>query len=55
MTEAAKLRQEEERMLRALLRRADALNNACVVVGLDEWGCPQAKAEMLEMLEEMCA
>ena len=56
MTGPVKLRPEEERMLRWLLRRADALNNACVVVGLlDEWGCPQAKAEMLGVLEEMSA
>jgi hypothetical protein len=53
MTEAAKLRPEEERMLRALLRRADALNTACVVVELEEWGYPEAKAEVLATLEEM--
>ena len=38
MAQAAKLRPEEERMLRALLRRADALNTACVVIELEEWG-----------------
>src|SRR5215211_6903458 len=52
MTEAAKLRPEEE-MLRALLRRADALNAACIAVELEEWGCPAAKARTLETLEEM--
>jgi|SRR5215210_5244288 len=52
MAEAVKLKPEEERLL-ALLRRADALNTACVVVELEEWGYPEAKAEMLEALEEM--
>jgi hypothetical protein len=52
MTEAVKLRPEEKRLL-ALLRRADALNTACVIVELEEWGYPEAKAEMLETLEEM--
>jgi hypothetical protein len=52
MTEAVKLRAEEER-LRALLRRADALNTAYVVVELDEWSYPEAKAEMLEALEAL--
>jgi hypothetical protein len=32
MTEAVKLRLEEEETLRALLRRADALNTACLLV-----------------------
>jgi hypothetical protein len=53
MTEAGKLRAEEERILRWLLRRADALNAACVAVEQERWGCPEAKAEMLETLEEM--
>ena len=53
MAQAVKLGAEEERMLRALLRRADALNTACVVIGLDEWGYPEAKAEILEALEDM--
>ena len=53
MTEAAKLRPEEERMLRWLLRRADALNIAYGAVELEEWGYPEAKAEMLETLEDM--
>ena len=55
MTEAAKLRPEEERLLRGLLRRADALNNACVVVDFEEWGYPEMKAEVLATLEEMRA
>jgi hypothetical protein len=55
MTEAAKLRPEEERLLRGLFKRADALDTACVVVELEEWGCPEVKAEVLETLEEMCA
>ena len=53
MTEAAKLRPEEERILRGLLRRADALNAACVAIELEEWGYPETKAEMLETLEQM--
>src|SRR5215211_3081518 len=53
MTEAAKLRPEEERMLRWLLRRADALGVAYMAVELEEWSYPEAKAEMLETLEEM--
>ena len=53
MTEAVKLRPEEERMLRWLLRRADALNIAYGAVELEEWGYPEAKAEMLETLEDM--
>ena len=53
MTEGAKLRLEEERLLRLLLRRADALSTACVAVELEEWGCADVKAEMLETLEEM--
>ena len=53
MTEAAKLRPEEERMLRWLLRRADALNAAYMAVELEEWGYPEAKAEMLATLEDM--
>ena len=52
MTEAAKLRPEEE-TLRALLRRADALSAAYMAVELEEWGYPEAKAEMLETLEDM--
>jgi hypothetical protein len=52
MTEAAKLRPEEETLL-ALLRRADALNTAYMAVELEEWGYPEAKAEMLETLEDM--
>jgi hypothetical protein len=56
MTEAVKLRRpEEERMLRWLLRRADALNTARAAVELEEWGCPEVKAEILDVLEEMCA
>ena len=54
MTEAAKLwRPEEERMLRWLLRRADALNIAYMAVELEEWGYPEAKEEMLALLDEM--
>jgi hypothetical protein len=45
----------EEETLRALLRRADALNTAYMAVELEEWGYPEAKAEMLETLEEMRA
>ena len=52
MTEAAKLRPEEE-MLLALLRRADALNAAYMAVELEEWDYPEAKAEMLETLEDI--
>ena len=55
MMEAARLRLEEERILRGLLRRADALNAAYMAVELEEWGYPEAKAEMLETLEEMRA
>ena len=55
MTEAAKLRPEEERMLRALLRRADALNIAYGALECEEWGHTEMKAEMLEALGEMCA
>jgi hypothetical protein len=55
MTEAAKLRPEEERMLRWLLRRADALNIAYGALECEEWGCPEVKAEVLATLEEMCA
>jgi hypothetical protein len=54
MTEAAKLRPEEETLL-ALLRRADALNAAYMAVELEEWGYPEAKAKMLETLEDMRA
>ena len=39
MTEAAKLRPEEETLL-ALLRRADALSAAYMAVELEEWGYP---------------
>jgi hypothetical protein len=53
MREAAKLRPEEETLL-ALLRRADALGVAYMAVELEEWGYPEAKAEMLETLEDMC-
>ena len=54
MTEnAVKLRPEEEETLRALLRRADALNTAYMAVELEEWGYPEAKAEMLEVLEAL--
>jgi hypothetical protein len=52
MMEAAKLRPEEETLL-ALLRRADALGVAYMAVELEEWGYPEAKAEMLETLEDM--
>jgi hypothetical protein len=52
MTEAAKLRPEEE-TLRALLRRTDALGAAYMAVELEEWGYQQAKTETLETLEEM--
>ena len=45
----------EEETLRALLRRADALNAAYMAVELEEWGYPEAKAEVLETLEEMRA
>jgi hypothetical protein len=55
MTEAAKLRPEDERMLRWLLRRTDALNIAYGALKCEEWGYPEAKAEMLDVLEEMCA
>ena len=55
MTEAVKLLRSEEETLCALLRRADALNAACVAIELEEWGYPAAKAEMLETLEEMRA
>jgi hypothetical protein len=54
MREAAKLRPEEETLL-ALLRRADALGVAYMAVELEEWGYPEAKAEMLETLEDMRA
>ena len=54
MREAAKLRPEEETLL-ALLRRADALGAAYMAVELEEWGYPEAKAEMLETLEDMRA
>jgi hypothetical protein len=55
MTEAGRLtRPEEERMLRWLLRRADALNTACLVVELEEWANAEAKAATLAALEEMC-
>ena len=47
-----KLRPEEER-LRALLRRADALNFAHAAVLHEEWGHPETKAQMLEALEEV--
>jgi hypothetical protein len=53
MTEAVKLRPEEQRLL-ALLRRADVLNIAYAAIELEEWGYPEMKAEMLEALEEMC-
>jgi hypothetical protein len=52
MTEAAQMRPEVE-TLRALLRRADALNAACVAIEIEEWGYPETKAEMLETLEQM--
>ena len=52
MTEAAKLRPEKETLL-ALLRRADALGVAYMAVELEEWGYPEAKAKMLETLEDM--
>jgi hypothetical protein len=55
MTEAAKLRPEEERMLRWLLRCSDALNIAYGALECEEWGHTEMKAEMLEALEEMCA
>ena len=55
MTEAAKLRPEEERMLRALFRRADTLNIAYGALECEEWGNTEMKAETLELLEEMCA
>ena len=55
MMEAARLRLEEERILRWLLRRADALNAACVAIEQERWGYPEAKAEMLETLEQMRA
>jgi hypothetical protein len=55
MTEAAKLRPEEERMLRWLLRRTDALNIAYGALECEEWGYPEAKAEILEALEGMRA
>jgi hypothetical protein len=47
------VRREEERMLRGLLRRADALNAAYIAVELDEWGYPETKEEVLETLAEM--
>jgi hypothetical protein len=53
MTEAVKLGRPEEETLRALLRRADALNAAYMAVELEEWGYPEAKVEMLETLEQM--
>ena len=53
MTEAVKLLRPEEETLRALLRRADALNAAYMAVELEEWGYPEAKVEMLETLEQM--
>jgi hypothetical protein len=53
ITEAAKLTRPEEETLLALLRRADALNTACLAVELEEWAYPGAKAEMLETLEDM--
>ena len=43
----------EEETLRALLRRADALNAACVAVEQERWGYLETKAEMLETLEQM--
>jgi hypothetical protein len=43
----------EEETLRALLRRADALNAAYMAVELEEWGYPAAKAETLAVLEQM--
>jgi hypothetical protein len=54
MTEAANLRPEDETLL-ALLRRADALGVAYMAVELEEWGYPEAKAKMLETLEDMRA
>ena len=53
MMEAARLRLEEERVLRGLLRRADALNTAFLVIELEEWANAAAKEETLEALEEM--
>jgi hypothetical protein len=53
MTEAVKLWRSEEETLLALLRRADALNTAYMAVELEEWGYPEAKAKMLETLEDM--
>lgn len=55
MTENVKLEPEEEETLRTLLRRADALYAACAAVDDEEWGYPELKAEMLEVLEEMRA
>jgi hypothetical protein len=55
MTKAAKLRAEEERMLRWLLRRADALNIAYGALECEEWGHTEMKVEILEALEEMRA
>jgi hypothetical protein len=48
-----KLRRPEEKTLRALLRRSDALNAAYMAVELEEWAYPEAKAEMLAVLEDM--
>jgi hypothetical protein len=52
MEETSATRTEEE-TLRWLLRRADALGVAYMAVELEEWGYPEAKAEMLETLEDM--
>jgi hypothetical protein len=38
-----------------LLRRADALGVVYMDFELEEWGYPEAKAEMLETLEDMRA
>lgn len=55
MAEAAKLRPDEERLLRWLLRRTDALNFAYGALECEEWGYPETKAEMLDTLEEVRA
>ena len=51
MEEISVTRTEEE-TLRRLLRRAEALGTACLVIDeLEEWANAEAKAEMLETLE----
>jgi hypothetical protein len=47
------VRTEEERLLRVLLKRADALNTACLVIELEKRANGAAKEETLEALEEM--